>query len=313
MRILFVGDVFGAPGRRAVESRLAGAARGARGRLLHRQRRERRRRPRDHGEDRRAAARRGRRRDHARQLGLGPAGLRAVPHGDRPRAAAGEPLAGTPGPRPRRARRRRRDQPARPDDAEPVREPVPRRRPARRGGARARRRSIVVDFHAEATSEKVALAYYLDGRVTAVLGTHTHVQTNDARVLAGGTAAITDAGMTGPHDSVIGSVPDGADPPLHHRLPDAARGRRRATCGSRARSSSAAPTGARRAASRPRRRSSSTTAATAGTSDPGERLVLCDRDGLLGRAGREQRERDEREEPRRGRATTSGSAPARSR
>ena len=63
---------------------------------------------------------------------------------------------------------------------------------------------IVVDFHAEATSEKVALARYLDGRVTAVLGTHTHVQTSDARVLAGGTAAITDAGMTGPHDSVIG-------------------------------------------------------------------------------------------------------------
>ena len=64
---------------------------------------------------------------------------------------------------------------------------------------------VIVDFHAEATSEKVALARYLDGRVTAVLGTHTHVQTSDARVLAGGTAAITDAGMTGPHDSVIGS------------------------------------------------------------------------------------------------------------
>jgi 2',3'-cyclic-nucleotide 2'-phosphodiesterase len=63
---------------------------------------------------------------------------------------------------------------------------------------------VVVDFHAEATSEKVALARLLDGRVTAVLGTHTHVQTNDARVLPGGTAAITDAGMTGPHDSVIG-------------------------------------------------------------------------------------------------------------
>jgi metallophosphoesterase (TIGR00282 family) len=69
---------------------------------------------------------------------------------------------------------------------------------------------VVVDFHAEATSEKVAMARYLDGRVTAVVGTHTHVQTNDARVLAGGTAAITDAGMTGPHDSVIGSVPEGA-------------------------------------------------------------------------------------------------------
>lgn len=73
--------------------------------------------------------------------------------------------------------------------------------------AEARRSTpvVIVDFHAEATSEKVALARYLDGRVTAVLGTHTHVQTSDARVLAGGTAAITDAGMTGPHDSVIGS------------------------------------------------------------------------------------------------------------
>jgi metallophosphoesterase (TIGR00282 family) len=69
---------------------------------------------------------------------------------------------------------------------------------------------VVVDFHAEATSEKVALARYLDGRVTAVVGTHTHVQTSDARVLAGGTAAITDAGMTGPHDSVIGSEDEGA-------------------------------------------------------------------------------------------------------
>ncbi len=76
--------------------------------------------------------------------------------------------------------------------------------------ARAQTPVIVVDFHAEATSEKVALARHLDGRVTAVLGTHTHVQTNDARVLAGGTAAVTDAGMTGPHDSVIGSVDEGA-------------------------------------------------------------------------------------------------------
>jgi len=76
--------------------------------------------------------------------------------------------------------------------------------------ARSRTPVVVVDFHAEATSEKVALARYLDGRVTAVLGTHTHVQTNDARILAGGTAAITDAGMTGPHDSVIGSEEHGA-------------------------------------------------------------------------------------------------------
>jgi hypothetical protein len=63
---------------------------------------------------------------------------------------------------------------------------------------------IVVDVHAEATSEKVALARWLDGRVTAVVGTHTHVQTSDARVQRGGTAALTDLGMTGPHDSVIG-------------------------------------------------------------------------------------------------------------
>ncbi|MEO8289625.1 MAG: TIGR00282 family metallophosphoesterase [Gaiellaceae bacterium] len=70
--------------------------------------------------------------------------------------------------------------------------------------ARGQAKIVVVDFHAEATSEKIALARMLDGRVTAVLGTHTHVQTNDARVQPKGTAAITDAGMTGPHDSVIG-------------------------------------------------------------------------------------------------------------
>jgi 2',3'-cyclic-nucleotide 2'-phosphodiesterase len=70
--------------------------------------------------------------------------------------------------------------------------------------ARDQARVVVVDFHAEATSEKIALARWLDGRVTAVVGTHTHVQTADARVQPGGTAAITDAGMTGPHDSVIG-------------------------------------------------------------------------------------------------------------
>ena len=63
---------------------------------------------------------------------------------------------------------------------------------------------ILVDFHAEATSEKVAMGWYLDGRVTAVFGTHTHVQTADERLLPGGTAYITDVGMTGPRDSVIG-------------------------------------------------------------------------------------------------------------
>jgi len=70
--------------------------------------------------------------------------------------------------------------------------------------ARASASVVLVDVHAEATSEKVALAAWLDGRVTAVLGTHTHVQTSDARILPGGTAALTDVGMTGPHDSVIG-------------------------------------------------------------------------------------------------------------
>lgn len=64
--------------------------------------------------------------------------------------------------------------------------------------------AIIVDFHAEATAEKGAMAWYLDGRVSAVLGTHTHIQTGDARILPGGTAFITDVGMTGPYDSVIG-------------------------------------------------------------------------------------------------------------
>jgi 2',3'-cyclic-nucleotide 2'-phosphodiesterase len=63
---------------------------------------------------------------------------------------------------------------------------------------------ILVDFHAEATSEKVALAWFLNGKVSAVVGTHTHVQTADERILSGGTAYITDAGMTGPLASVIG-------------------------------------------------------------------------------------------------------------
>src|SRR5439155_11921881 len=65
-------------------------------------------------------------------------------------------------------------------------------------------RVIFVDFNAEATSEKVAMGWHLDGLATAVVGTHTHVQTADERVLPRGTAYITDVGMTGPHDSVIG-------------------------------------------------------------------------------------------------------------
>lgn len=69
---------------------------------------------------------------------------------------------------------------------------------------------IIVDMHAETTSEKLALAYYLDGRVSAVIGTHTHAQTADERILPEGTAFISDAGMTGPHDSIIGMKHDAA-------------------------------------------------------------------------------------------------------
>jgi 2',3'-cyclic-nucleotide 2'-phosphodiesterase len=69
---------------------------------------------------------------------------------------------------------------------------------------RGRTKIIIVDFHAEATSEKVAMGWHLDGKVTLVVGTHTHVQTADERILPNGTAYLTDAGMTGPHDSIIG-------------------------------------------------------------------------------------------------------------
>jgi metallophosphoesterase (TIGR00282 family) len=71
-------------------------------------------------------------------------------------------------------------------------------------------RIVLVDFHAEATSEKIAMGWHLDGRVTALVGTHTHVQTADDRVLPGGTAYITDVGMTGPHDSIIGMEKEAA-------------------------------------------------------------------------------------------------------
>jgi len=69
---------------------------------------------------------------------------------------------------------------------------------------RQRARIVFVDFHAEATSEKIAMGWHLDGRVTAVVGTHTHVQTADERILPKGTAYLTDVGMSGPHDSIIG-------------------------------------------------------------------------------------------------------------
>lgn len=67
-------------------------------------------------------------------------------------------------------------------------------------------KAIFIDFHAEATSEKIAFSHYVDGRASAVVGTHTHVQTSDARIMAGGTAALTDVGMTGPRDGVIGEA-----------------------------------------------------------------------------------------------------------
>lgn len=80
-------------------------------------------------------------------------------------------------------------------------------------------KTIIVDFHAEATSEKVAFGRYLDGRVTAVLGTHTHVQTADEQILAKGTAYITDVGMTGPHSGIIGMATETVLPRFLTGLP----------------------------------------------------------------------------------------------
>lgn len=78
---------------------------------------------------------------------------------------------------------------------------------------------VLVDMHAEATSESVAMGWYLDGRVSAVAGTHTHIQTADARILPKGTAYITDVGMTGPYDSVIGLKTDIAIRRFIHQTP----------------------------------------------------------------------------------------------
>lgn len=78
---------------------------------------------------------------------------------------------------------------------------------------------IVLDFHAEATAEKLALAYYLDGRISAMFGTHTHVQTADERILPKGTGYITDVGMTGPTDSVLGVRPEIAIKKFKEKLP----------------------------------------------------------------------------------------------
>ncbi len=78
---------------------------------------------------------------------------------------------------------------------------------------------IFLDMHAEATAEKVALGWYLDGRITAMVGTHTHIQTADARILPHGTAYITDVGMTGPYDSVIGLKKEIAIKRFLHQTP----------------------------------------------------------------------------------------------
>ena len=78
---------------------------------------------------------------------------------------------------------------------------------------------VLVDFHAEATSEKTAMSRYLDGRVSAILGTHTHVQTSDETVLPGGTAYITDVGMTGGHGGIIGNTTDSVLPKFLTGMP----------------------------------------------------------------------------------------------
>ncbi len=92
---------------------------------------------------------------------------------------------------------------------------------------------ILLDFHAEATAEKLALAYYLDGRISAMFGTHTHVQTSDERILPGGTGYITDVGMTGPYESVLGVKPELSIRKFKDKLPvrfELADGRCRMDC-----------------------------------------------------------------------------------
>ena len=92
---------------------------------------------------------------------------------------------------------------------------------------------VILDFHAEATAEKLAMAYYLDGKVSAVFGTHTHVQTSDERILPKGTGYITDVGMTGPYESVLGIRPDIAVKKFKEKLPvkfETAEGKCRLDC-----------------------------------------------------------------------------------
>lgn len=78
---------------------------------------------------------------------------------------------------------------------------------------------VVVDFHAEATSEKIAMAYYLDGKISCMFGTHTHVATADEKIFPRGTAYITDVGMTGPHDSILGRKPENVIKTFRTQMP----------------------------------------------------------------------------------------------
>ncbi len=87
------------------------------------------------------------------------------------------------------------------------------------GKARQEADVVIVDFHAEATSEKIAMGYYLDGKVSCVFGTHTHVVTADEKILANGTAYITDVGMTGPHDSILGRGVDSVTKSFRTQMP----------------------------------------------------------------------------------------------
>ena len=213
-------------GRRAAP----GAPRAPRDRRVRRQRREHRERPRDHATARGAPARRRCGRGDAREPHVASRGDRPVsrvvvvgrPARELPRRSARPRIDGRRGPR-RHAGRG--DQPPRVALPRAGAQHVGDRRRRSWRRLRASASVVLVDVHAEATSEKVALSAWLDGRVTAVLGTHTHVQTSDARILPGGTAALTDVGMTGPHDSVIGVADRARDPADAHRYARALRDR----------------------------------------------------------------------------------------
>ena len=250
MNLLFLGDIVGKPGRLAVAALLP--------KLIHREQvdfviancenvvgRRRRR----SGQLPRAARRRGRR--AAPRATTSGASGRSSTTSSASRACCGRPTS-----RPaRRARaggcfthagrrRGRGHQPDRPRLHGLRRLPVPGRRAHPRRAAAATP-VIFVDMHAEATSEKGAMGWYLDGRVSAVVGSHTHVQTADERVLAGGTAFLTDAGMCGPIDSVIGVKAELAHPPLRHPPADQVRDRPPGAPSCRARWSSVDPASGR--------------------------------------------------------------------